>query len=186
MSTPRIWFEVRGGRQRSTALEARSDTSAPQSSPARDRSQSSRSKPVGVGSRAEDPTAQRCSEGPLNLEAQQAPFYRKSPFRLREPEPRTSVEEKGGCTRQVPGRAVSSSHRVSSHPTQTKWPHSLPGFHSAAPFHSLFPTKYSIPRVLPQPKIWPSAGLLVCQEHTSPSRTSTKTIRRNDLHFSLH
>lgn len=28
--------------------------------------------------------------------------------------------------------------------------------------------------------------LPVCQEHALPSRTSTKTIRRNDLHFSLH
>lgn len=186
MSTPGIWFEARGGRQRSTALEAGSDISAPQSSPQQERSQPSRGKWGSVGSRLEDPAAQRCPEGPLNLQAQQAPSYRKSLFRLRAPEPRTIMEERGGCTRQVPGRAGSSSHRFSSHPTQTKRPHNLPGFHSATPSHSLFPTKYGIPRVLPQLKIWPSAGCWVYQKHTPPLRTSTKTIRRNDLHFSFH
>lgn len=120
MSTPGIWFEVRGGRQRSTALEATSNISAPQSSPEQERSQPNRGKWVSVGSRVKDPTAQRRPGGPLNLEARQAPSYRKSPFRPRGPEPPTIVEEKGGRTGQVPGGAVSSSHRVSSHPSPTK------------------------------------------------------------------
>ena len=106
MSTPGIWFEERGGRQRSTALQAGSDTSAPQSSLGQERSQPSRGKWVSVGSRVEDPAAQRCPEGPLNLEAQQAPSYRKSLFRLRAPKPQTIIDERGGCMGQVPGREL--------------------------------------------------------------------------------
>lgn len=70
----------------------------------------------------------------------------------------TIKEEIEECMGQVPGRAGSSSHQLSSHHTQTKQPHSLPGFHPVTPSHRLFPTEYGIPRVLPQPKIWPSAG----------------------------
>lgn len=95
MSTPRIWFEAKGGRRRSTALEAGSNTTSLQSSPGQERSQPSGGKQVRVGSRVEDPTAQRCPEGPLNLEVQQAPSYRKSLLRLGAPEPRTIVEEAG-------------------------------------------------------------------------------------------
>lgn len=69
MSTPGIWFEAKWGRHSRTALEAGSDTSAPQSCPGRERSQPSRDKQVNDGSRVEDPAALRCPEGLLNPEA---------------------------------------------------------------------------------------------------------------------
>lgn len=114
VSTPGIWFEARGGRQKSTAPEAVSDTSAPQSSPEWERSQPSEGKQESVGSRVKDPTAQRCLEGPLNLEEQQALRYRKSPIRLGILKTWTVMEKRGGCMGQVPGRAASSSFQVSS------------------------------------------------------------------------
>lgn len=149
MSTPEIWFEAKWGRHSRTALEAGSDTSAPQSCPERERSQPSRDKQVNDESRVEDPAALRCPEGLLNPEA---PKGNPCPGR-------------GHISHKISQRnmkhetwAVSSSHHISSSPIQTKQSHSLPGFLSATPPTAFSQEKYGIPRVLPQPKIWPSAG----------------------------
>lgn len=184
MSTPVTWFEVRWW---SPALETGLDSST-----------------RGQPRMGEEPvwgeqmgkcwelgalSARRGPEGPLNLEAQQTLFKRKSLFRLRAP----SVVEETAGGEQDKFPTEPQNHHPKFPPNPGLLPHRSNRAMSQPPWLS-----FSCPLPLPFPKkvhhyqgSTPAKGLafsrlLVCQERTLPSRTSTKTIRRNDLHFSLH
>lgn len=164
-----LGFDLRETQQDCTGGRIRH--SCPQELPRAREEQPSWGKQVSDESQVEDPAAPRCPEGLLNPEA---PKENPCPGRGH-----MSHE----MSRWNKSLAELWAHQhVSSYPIQTKQSQPL-WFSFSHPSHSLLG--------------WHSQGftpakdlafswLLVCQEHALPSRTLTKTIRRNDLHFSLH
>lgn len=92
--------------------------------------------------------------------------------------------------RDVWGKSLAElgAHHTRSPPTTLR-PSNLTA--SLAFIQSPPPTAFSQPSTAfqgfyPSQRSGLQLAVLVCQGHVSPLRTSTKTIRRNDLHFSLH